>query len=240
MTLTPETIEKLRKANMANLVKKLQSGKTLTAAESKLIDLAARGGDATGERVTTTKLAEIFRVSLRSIKKWRTDKRDGIPERIDGLEDVKAWREWFAAHPEAGYSNGKARPDRETLLCQKLEIEIAIKAIELDEATGELVSQSEVDEGLAAIGATIKAALQKMQNDLPPILEGLDAISIQASIRKHNETILETFASEVSRRLNRKGDERILPNVQKVQPTKALAVGGKPRPDSKQRKRIKV
>jgi hypothetical protein len=224
MTLTPETIDKLRRANMANLVKKLSSGKTLTAAESKLIEAASSSQDEK-ELVTTSRLAEIFGLNRKSIPEWRKENRPGVPAKIDGKEDLNAWRAWFSANPSAGHFDGKPRADRESLLCEKLTIEIAIKRIELETETGALVSAAEVEEHMAAIGATMKAMLQRIENDVPPTIEGMSAAQIKTELHKHHENMLGSFDGEAARLIAKHHTQRICKDIPQVHKVEPVAVG---------------
>lgn len=228
MKLTAETIEKLKSANMANLVKKLKSGKTLTAAESKLIEAASATAH-DKELVTTSRLAEIFGINRKTLAEWRKIKRDDIPAKVDEKEDLAAWRAWFASNPDAGYADKKPRADRETLLCEKLTIEIAIKRIDLDEAIGEVVNAAEVEEHMSAIGAVMKSMLQRVANDTPPVLEGMSASLIKEELEKQHDRILKTFAGEIERVLIKRPGARVSENLPPVHKAKSMVVGRKAR-----------
>jgi hypothetical protein len=235
MKLTAETIEKLKSANMANLVRKIGAGKTLTAAESKLIEAASATAH-DKELVTTSRLAEIFGINRKTLGEWRRVNREDIPAKIDDKEDLAAWRSWFAANPDAGFADKKPRADRETLLCEKLTIEIAIKRIELDESIGSVISSSDVEEGMAAIGSVMKSTLQRMENDCPPRLEGLTANEIKKELRSQHEKIYATFRDELRRIGAVDGKPRhhwLSEKLPTADPPQPVAVGGKARPDAK-------
>lgn len=89
MNLSPEQLGKLKSANLSNLVKKLRAGKTLTAAEMKLIDEAE--SQSSGRKlVTVGELADILGVNRKTIGQWRRDKRPGVPSKVSGKEDATA------------------------------------------------------------------------------------------------------------------------------------------------------
>jgi len=232
MILSPDIAEKLRSANMANIVAKIKNGKTLTAAESKLVDAASAS---TGEKqsVTTSRLAEIFGINRKTISQWRKENRPGIPAKIGTDEDLNAWRAWFADNPSAGHFDGKPRADRETLLCEKLTVEIAIKRIELEESIGAVVNAGEVEEHMAAIGSVIKAMLKKMENDLPPILEGLPASGIKKEIARHHEKIFQSFAEEIERVLAKRRRKGVSQNFPADHQPEPVAVGRRKRANPK-------
>lgn len=182
--LTADQVDKIKSANLANLVKKVRAGKTLTAAESKLLDQEI--GDSAGKMlVTTSRLAEIFGINRKTIAEWRKTKREGVPEKVGAKEDLDSWRSWFAANPDAGFGDMKPRRDRETLLCEKLEVEIAIKKIELEVESGKFVSlESQLAAGMQ-MGMVIKGIFLKLSSDLAPVLAGRPAGEIKTALDKY-------------------------------------------------------
>ena len=150
------------------------------------------------ELVTTTRLAELFGVSRKSIYQWRTEGREGLPEKVGDREDLAEWRAWFAANPSAGHSKGKPRKDRETLLCEKLEIEIQILETKLKKASRELMPVSEARESATRIYSAVKAELLKMTSELPPSLSGLGEVEIQKKLRAAVIGILTDLSSETN------------------------------------------
>lgn len=99
--LTPEDQSKLRDRELANIIRKLHAGKTLTAREQAKLDAAtaAPGVDPTGYVGTWDELAERLGVNRRAIQNWRSDprympeiaKRKNLLERADGRHCVAAW-----------------------------------------------------------------------------------------------------------------------------------------------------
>lgn len=110
MQLTPEDISKLRTKEIANAIRKLHAGKTLTAAERALLAGAADvqtpgtiapAPPAVGYVGTWDELARALGVTRRAIQEWRNDprhrpeieKRRSLLERADGRHQVAAWRQ---------------------------------------------------------------------------------------------------------------------------------------------------
>jgi phage terminase Nu1 subunit (DNA packaging protein) len=137
--------------------------------------------------VTVTRLAQLFGVNKKTIHEWRKVGKD-VPEKEDGKENLQAWGEWFAANPDAGYSNCKPSADKETLQCEKIEVEIAIKKLELNQRAGELISIGDAKEAVTRITSEARAELLKMTSDLPPILAGLPEPKIHGILR---ETVID-------------------------------------------------
>jgi len=99
--LTPEDQSKLRDRELANIIRKLHAGKTLTAREQAKLDAAtaAPGVDPTGYVGTWDELAGRLGVTRKAIQNWRSDPRYGpeierrknLLERADGRHCVAAW-----------------------------------------------------------------------------------------------------------------------------------------------------
>lgn len=196
-TLTPEQAEQIKSAQLANILRKVRSGKTLTAAEVKYLDDASEEPVPKEELVTTTRLAELFQINRKTIAQWRKEERPGIPEKVGNKENVAAWRSWFASNPEAGHSSGKPRRDRETLLCEKLEIEIDLKKIEREQELGHLVEIGAVEESMTRITSAARGELLKLVADMPPMLAGLGESAIQKVMKDAVDTILENLSNNM-------------------------------------------
>jgi len=174
MKITPQQAAKLKDANLSNLVKKLKDGKTLTAAESRMIDDAS--AETVGDDValcTLNKILDLFGITRKTVSIWRKEGREGVPEKVGDKEDLNAWRKFFVSHPDAGFYDGKPRKDRETLLCHKLEVEIELKKIDLAEAESRVISRSEVDQRDIKIGSAVAAAMRALETELPQLCLGL-------------------------------------------------------------------
>jgi hypothetical protein len=183
--LTSDQLDQIKKKDVANLVGKVRQGKSLTAAERKILESAAGMDHVKQELVSITRIAELFQVSRKTIYQWRNEGRQGIPEKVGTKEDVAAWRSWFAANPSAGHYDGKPRRDRETLLCEKLEVEIDIKKIELEVESGKFVSQESQRADGQKLGLVLQGMLLKMAGDLTPVLAGRPAGEVKKAIDKY-------------------------------------------------------
>ena len=78
----------------------------------------------------------------------------------------------------------------------KIQIDGLLNAYKLREAAGRYVSKTTVEESLIRIGATFKAALLRMEADLPPALEGMDPAAMQQTIRGKIDEVLRTLSDE--------------------------------------------
>ena len=72
----------------------------------------------------------------------------------------------------------------------KIQIDGLLNAYKLREAAGKYVAKSMVDEALIRIAAAVKAAILRMEADLPPQLEGCDPPAMQRIIRGKVDEIM--------------------------------------------------
>lgn len=184
--LTTDQLDKIKHADVSNLIRKVKSGKTLTASERKMLEQAAQVDDGpVPELVTTSRLAQIFQINRKTIAQWRSENRPGVPAKVGNKEPIAEWRAWFAANPSAGHFDGKPRRDRETLLCEKLEVEIEIKKIELEVESGKFVSQESQRADGQKLGVVLQGIIMKMSGDLTPVLAGRPAGEVKKAIDKY-------------------------------------------------------
>jgi flagellar biosynthesis/type III secretory pathway protein FliH len=78
----------------------------------------------------------------------------------------------------------------------KTQIDGLLNAYKLREAAGKYVSKSTVEESLIRIGATFKAALLRMEADLPPALEGMEPAAMKEVIRGKVDEVLRMLDDE--------------------------------------------
>ena len=184
--LTTDQLDKIKHADVSNLIRKVKSGKTLTASERKMLEQAAQVDDGpVPELVTTSRLAQIFQINRKTIAQWRLENRQGVPAKVGNKEPIAEWRAWFAGNPSAGHFDGKPRRDRETLLCEKLEVEIEIKKIELEVESGKFVSQESQRADGQKLGVILQGIIMKMSGDLTPVLAGRPAGEVKKAIDKY-------------------------------------------------------
>jgi hypothetical protein len=81
----------------------------------------------------------------------------------------------------------------------KTKIDGLINAYKLREAAGKYVAKSMVEESLIRIGATFKAALMRLEADLPPMMEGMDPPKMKQTIRDKIDEVLRTLEDEYAK-----------------------------------------
>lgn len=153
-TLTAEQADILLKADLRNLAKKVQAGKTLSASERNLLQSTLSGGKASEKSFADNQveLADILDVSRKTIQ--RHLKREGNPgSQPDGRYNVNAWRAWLKqfgglADENDGLTQTQLKARQLLLQNQKLEFQIAIlrkeyvPAIDVEKWVGEMISNA--------------------------------------------------------------------------------------------------
>ena len=187
--MSPEVAGKILDADFQNIVKKVAAGKPLTVAERTRIESRAAGSVETlAYAKTLVELAAVLGVTRRTLTTWQ--KMDGSPKPLsNGLWPVADWREFVRMR---GLKAGKAPVgNEEALKARKLLAEVEERELRIAVKKGEYVPLTKVREewiGLVAQATSVLRA--KFENELPPVLSGLDATGIQAECRKAIDEVL--------------------------------------------------
>jgi DNA-binding transcriptional regulator YiaG len=190
--IPPEVARKILTRDFSNLISRVQSGGKLTRGERSMLQSIAAGS--TGADAPTAsnyhELAEILGVTRQSINGWKR-MGDSPKASANGTHDVAAWREFMA---RKGLKGGAAlAPDEESALrARKLLAEVMDREFRLAIKKGEYVPQEEVRSRWAYhVGQAVSLLRKRLENELPPILSGLDAIGI----RKEMSVAIDEFAA---------------------------------------------
>jgi hypothetical protein len=188
-SLDPEVAEKILDADFQNVVRKVAAGKPLTVAERTRIESRAAGSVETlAYAKTLVELAAVLGVSRRTLSTWQ--KMEGAPKPLsNGLWPVADWREFVRIR---GLNAGRTPVgNEEALKARKLLAEVEERELRIAVKKGEYVPIYQVREewiGLVAQATSILRA--KFENELPPILSGLDATGIQRECRHAIDEVL--------------------------------------------------
>jgi phage terminase Nu1 subunit (DNA packaging protein) len=133
-------------------------------------------------------LADILGVTRQSITTWKK-RKDAPTPAANGLHDVAAWREFMKQHDLKG---GTPTTDLETALrARKLLAEVEERELKVAVRKGLYVAMEEVRQEWTRIAGRVTSLLRnKFENELPPILSGLDATGIQEENRKAIDEVL--------------------------------------------------
>ena len=179
--ITSEQAGKILKADIANMVRKVTSGRTLSTTERAIVRSVADGESvpADGWAKNQVELAAALGVNRRTVARWR--KVEGNPGcESDGRMNVGVWREWAKRQghkfdEEDDKRLNKGRLEAERLLKLNTLLDLKIK-----EVRGELISVATVEGMLSELGATIVALLrQKLENEWPISCAGLEPAQIR-------------------------------------------------------------
>ena len=187
--LDPEVAGKILDADLQNLVKKVAAGKPMTVAErSRIESLAAGSNESLAYAKTLVELSAVLGVTRRTLTTWQ--KMEGSPKPLsNGLWPVADWREFVRIR---GLKAGKVPlGNDEALKARKLLAEVEERELRIAVKKGEYVPLYQVRTewiGLVAQATSILRA--KFENELPPILSGLDSTGIQRECRKAIDEVL--------------------------------------------------
>ena len=183
-TITPEMAERILDADYRNIVKKVAEGKPLT--NSELARIQARAVGAQDSSVTfaktTTELGAILGVPRQTLNRWK--KKPGAPQpKPNGFHPVVEWREFMRLRDLKAGRGGA--PDEEALRARKLLAEVEEKEIKTSVLKGEYVQLELVRQEWTANVGKARALLEaRLLNELPPLLSGMDAVSIREELDK--------------------------------------------------------
>lgn len=191
--LPPDIARKLLNKDLANLVKRVQHGGKLSRNErSMLQNLATASGENAGPThvPNMVELATVLGVSRQSLNQWKK-RKDAPKPAANGLHEVAQWREFMKRHD----LKGSTAVDEETALrARKLLAEVEERELKVAVRKGQYVSIEEVRlEWTSLVGKATALLRNKFENELPPILSGLDATAIQEECRKAIDEVLSTL-----------------------------------------------
>ncbi|WP_395736291.1 hypothetical protein [Prosthecobacter sp.] len=181
--LKPEDAERVLVKNLANVIRKANTGKPLTAAERALIEQAAAGGTLqdTGSAFAKgyDELAQRFGVSRKTLQNAGKRYPDDVPRaRADGRHDVAAWSQFLIKHNIArtaeniaGAPSGDEAAAPVTVTDWKArEVQLKCTKLELEncKVAGELVDAAEVETGTSAL---VQAFNQALNNLVPRLAQ---------------------------------------------------------------------
>ena len=166
-------------ADFKNIVQKVKSGRTLTNAERARVQARAAGNtEELAYAHTIVELASALGVTRRTLSTWR--KMDGAPQlAANGIHDVAAWRDFVQAHGLKGAVDG-TEGKVDALKARKLLAEVEERELKVAVKKGEYVRVEDVRQSWhVLVGKAISLLRAKFENELPPILSGLDAQGIR-------------------------------------------------------------
>ncbi|MEI6035947.1 MAG: hypothetical protein WCS65_16900 [Verrucomicrobiae bacterium] len=189
--IPPEVARKLLNRDFTNLIQRVQAGGKLTRSERNMLQAMASGSVASGITLAANynELAEALGVTRQAIHSWR--KLENAPEaNANGTHEVAAWREFVK---QQGLKNDEDISDVESSLkARKLLAEVMEREFRLQVKQGEYVLLDDVKTRWAYhVGQAVALLRKRLEQEIPPILSGLDAIAI----RKELSIAVDEFAA---------------------------------------------
>ena len=191
--VSPDIAKKLLSRDFANLVGRVQKGGKLSRAERSMLQSMATGTGAAPTTATNyVELSVILGVTRQSINTWKK-RKDAPKPAANGLHDVAAWREFMRRNElKGGEQITPDAADIETSLkARKLLAEVEERELRLGIKRGDFVAVEEVRQAWTELVAQATSMLRKkFEQELPPILSGLDATGIQEEARHAIDEVL--------------------------------------------------
>jgi predicted XRE-type DNA-binding protein len=183
--------DKIRDAQVKNILEKLKSGKTLTARESVIIGEYAAEKDNNGKKLTQRDIAKAWGMTQPNVHKMV---KQGMP--MDSMEAAAEWRKDFlegrGRGSDAPASLNDARLRKTLLECERIELALAIDR-------GEYSKNTEVKESGIRIGSIFTAKLNALVNDASGSLAGLDEPSLKKKLHERVQAILAEIKTELEK-----------------------------------------
>jgi hypothetical protein len=194
--VSPDIAKKLLSRDFANLVGRVQKGGKLTRGERAMLQSMATGTGAAPPTATNlADLAAILGVSRQLLNAWKK-RKDAPKAAANGTHDVAAWREFMRRNDlKGGEPATQDAADVETSLkARKLLAEVEERELRLGIKRGDFVAIDEVRQAWTELVAQAASMLRKkFEQELPPILSGLDATGIQEEARAAIDEVLTIF-----------------------------------------------
>ena len=189
--VSPDIAKKLLSRDFANLVGRVQKGGKLTRAERAMLQTLATGsGAAPATAGSYVELAAILGVTRQSINNWKK-RKDAPKPAANGLHDVAEWREFMRRHDLKGSETTEPGDIESSLKARKLLAEVEERELRLGIKRGDYVAVEEVRQAWTELVAQATSMLRKkFEQELPPILSGLDATGIQEEARRAIDEVL--------------------------------------------------
>jgi hypothetical protein len=191
--LSAADAQRVLQKNVANIVKKSASGKTLTRRELALIsEFSNSGPGGPVEWVNSyEELAKVFGCHHHSFPRWKKDHADAPTPRHNGGHSVAAWRGFFAAHPEIDLQTDGAAV-RTELQLEILRQQCRGITFDNDKAAGDYVAKADIAPALRNLSLQQRALLKrKLEQELPTKLVGLTA----GEILVHTQTTVDEICT---------------------------------------------
>jgi hypothetical protein len=192
-SFSPDIAKRLLTRDFTNLVARVQKGGKLTRAERAMLQSMATGtGAAPATASSYVELAAILGVTRQSLNTWKK-RKDAPKPAANGLHDVAAWHEFMRRNDLKGGvpAAADASDIESSLKARRLLADVEERELRLGIKRGEFIAVEEVRQSWTELVAQATSMLRKkFEQELPPILSGLDATGIQEESRRAIDEVL--------------------------------------------------
>jgi hypothetical protein len=196
--ITAELAQKALRVEAANVLKKLQGGKTLTAAERALIQSIANGGNPADARAwakSKVALAQALGTTRQTIDRWVKLKRNGPPRpESNGRWNIADWKRWMKETGRGGGLAGDTLEDELPRLNAK-RLLLINERLELDNAErrGDLISRDDVVRESAEIATRLRGDLYGLGGSI--CAEVMKMADLDEAVSVYNSAVDRVLAS---------------------------------------------
>tara|TARA_R110000824_G_scaffold79639_3_gene200547 strand:- start:562 stop:1200 length:639 start_codon:yes stop_codon:yes gene_type:complete len=206
MQLTPEQVAKVQAKNVENLIRKAAEGKSLSAREMEILNQQANQMPVVAPRLIKTKAALAVALNFSRQRLHTLAKKEGFPQPgPDGfdLAAVVTFLEGAGIDldlPSLGKgppSEAKPRRNLSELKADLLKEQIAKLKFQNQVEQRQYIAKDEIARELTRVIHQFKSVLYgALENELPPILEGMKAADIQVKTRGALAEAFRTIESD--------------------------------------------
>ena len=186
--------EQIKKANIANIVKKAKAEKVLTSKELEAIESYEEEREILNETGSEflfpiKKIAMIFGISERQAYRWQNI---GLPKEKGNLFDVKKCFKWWVDNIGVETSNKSTNDARERYWAAKAESE----EIRIARIKSELIKRDDVFSEFAQRASDLKTGLRALKYRLSGLLVGKDQDEIMNILGVEIDSMLRNFCRQ--------------------------------------------
>lgn len=185
--LTEEQARLILKGDVANIIRKVKAGRTLSASERTLLATSSAGGKPSAATHVTTQaeLADIIGVSRKSIARWR--KLPGNPgTQPDGRYSVAEWVKF--KRDQMG--EDAEDPSAAELKLRQLQLQIEKLEHHLGVVRREYVPAAEVEKWGAKLGVAIRKVVAQIHLVAPSVV-GVSVPEAEARLKEIEADVLQ-------------------------------------------------
>ena len=206
MQLTPEQVAKVQAKNIENLIRKASEGKSLSAREMEILNQQADQAQVVPPQRIKTKAALAVALNFSRQRIQTLAKKEGFPQPGPAGFDLAAVVTFLEGAgidvdlPSLGKgppSEAKPRRNLSELKAELLKEQIAKLKFQNQVEQRQFIAKDEIAKELTRIIHQFKSVLYgTLENELPPILEGMKAANIQVKMRGALAEAFRTIESD--------------------------------------------